>query len=161
MKYHIWTVILFLSFSFLWACSTPEKNDENQQYRIVDRSDSKEKEVKKETLKTKETKEEKTEPIPQEQIDKAKEIIAAVQSQSDEVSAVDAEAKYKMLCANCHGFTGNLNVNGAKDLTKSKLPLEESVAQVYHGKGLMTPFKGVMTETEIVAVCQFIEGLRK
>ena len=48
-----------------------------------------------------------------------------------------------------------------KDLTKSKLPLVESVAQVYHGKGLMTPYKGILKDPEIVAVAKYIETLRK
>ena len=34
---------------------------------------------------------------------------------------------------------------------------EEEVAQVYFGKGLMTPFKGIMTDAEIVAVAKYIE----
>jgi len=75
---------------------------------------------------------------------------------------VNAVKIFKMHCALCHGFKGNMMINGAKDLTKSTIPLEESVAQVYHGKGLMTPYKGVLTDAEIIAVCQYIEsGLRK
>ena len=67
-----------------------------------------------------------------------------------------------MFCAVCHGKTGDLNVNGAKDLTASKISLEESVAQVYHGRGLMTPFKGVLKDHEIVAVSKYIrKELRK
>ncbi len=101
-----------------------------------------------------------TDPIPPEQIEKAKAIIAAVSE--EEIAAVDAKKKFKMLCAACHGFKGNLKVNGAKDLTKSKISLEESVAQVYHGRGLMTPFKGLMSDAEIVAVAQYIKKeLRK
>ena len=69
----------------------------------------------------------------------------------------ESKTKYKRLCAACHGFTGDLNVNGAKDLTASKIPLEESVAQIYHGKGLMTPFKGLLKDHEIVAVAKYIE----
>lgn len=93
--------------------------------------------------------------VSKEQLEKANIIIKGV-SDAD-ISAVDSPAKFKMLCASCHGFKGNMMVNGAKDLTKSKISLEESVAQVYFGKGLMTPFKGVMTEAEIVAVAKYIE----
>ncbi len=99
-------------------------------------------------------------PIPEEELEKAREILASVDE--DAVAAVEAKKKYKMFCAACHGFTGNLNVNGAKDLTKSVLSMEESVAQVYHGRGLMTPFKGLLSDTEIVAVARYIEkNLRK
>jgi len=93
--------------------------------------------------------------VPPEQLAKAKEIIASVSAK--DIAAVDAKQKYKLVCSACHGFTGNLNVNGAKDLTKSTLPLAESVAQVYHGKGLMTPFKGLLSDAEIVAVSKYIE----
>ncbi len=94
--------------------------------------------------------------VPPEQLAKAKQIIASVSAK--DIAAVDAQQKYKLVCSACHGFTGNLNVNGAKDLTKSTLPLAESVAQVYHGKGLMTPFKGLLSDAEIVAVSKYIEA---
>ena len=92
------------------------------------------------------------------QLKKAKEIIKSVSE--DAIAAVDAKKKFKMLCASCHGFKGNLNINGAKDLTISKVDLNERVAQVYFGKGLMTPFKGVMSDAEIVAVSKYLETLR-
>jgi len=94
-------------------------------------------------------------PIPPEQIKKAEEILAAVSE--DEIAAVDAKKKFKMLCSACHGFKGNLMVNGAKDLTKSKITMAQSVAQVYFGRGNMTPFKGVMEDAEIVAVAKYIQ----
>ncbi len=90
---------------------------------------------------------------------KAKEIIAGVTEKA--IAAVDAKKKFKMFCTTCHGITGDLNVNGAKDLTQSKISLEESVAQIYHGKGLMTPFKGILNDEEIVAVSKYIVKLRK
>ena len=94
------------------------------------------------------------------QIAKAKSIISSI-STSD-LSKADGAKLFKMNCAICHGLKGNMMINGAKDLTKSKLPLQESVAQVYYGKGLMTPYRDVLSETEIVAVCQYIEKtLRK
>lgn len=98
-------------------------------------------------------------PTPPEHLEKAKQIIAAVDM--DKVAAVDAKKKYKQFCAACHGFKGNLMVNGAKDLTQSKISLVESVAQVYFGKGLMNPHKGLMDDEEIVAVAQYIETLRE
>jgi len=94
-----------------------------------------------------------------EELAKAKEIIADVSNK--EVAAVDAKRKYKMFCTTCHGTKGDLNVNGAKDLTVSSTSLEESVAQIYHGKGLMTPFKGILNDAEIVAVSKYIVKLRR
>ena len=90
-----------------------------------------------------------------EQIAKAKKLIkAATQEQLDETNPAKI---YKMHCALCHGFNGKMMVNGAKDLTKATLPLEESVAQVYFGKGLMQPYKGVLTDPEIVAISKYVE----
>jgi len=99
--------------------------------------------------------EEEVRTVPPEQLAKAKEILAA--ATEDQIAEVDAKGKYKMFCAACHGFDGALGVNGAKDLSASKLSLQESVAQVYFGKGLMTPFKGLLKDHEIVAVSKYIE----
>ena len=51
-------------------------------------------------------------------------------------------------------------INGAKDLTKSTIDLKDAVAQVYFGKGLMTPYKDVLKEEEIVALAKYTETLR-
>ena len=98
--------------------------------------------------------------IPPGELSKARAILSSVNA--DDVAGVDAKGKFNMFCAVCHGKTGNLNVNGAKDLTVSNISLEESVAQVYHGRGLMTPFKGILKDHEIVAVSKYIQSeLRK
>jgi len=94
-----------------------------------------------------------------EQVKKAKEILSSVSKK--EVEAINAKGVFKTNCASCHGFTGNLGINGAKDLTVSTISLTEAIAQVYHGKGLMTPYKDVLTEVELVAVARYTETLRK
>lgn len=94
-----------------------------------------------------------------EQIAKADEILANVEEEA--VAMVDAKKLFRTHCAICHGFKGNMMVNGAKDLTKSKIALNEAVAQIYHGKGLMTPYKGILEDTEIVALAKYAEELRK
>jgi len=94
-----------------------------------------------------------------EQVAKAREILSTVSKK--EVAAVNAKKIFKVNCASCHGFTGNLGVNGAKDLTVSTVSMTEAVAQVYHGKGLMTPYKGVLSDVELVAVAKYTESLRK
>ncbi len=93
------------------------------------------------------------------QLAKAKEIIASVTDKS--MQAVKAKKIFKTNCASCHGFTGNLGVNGAKDLSKSTISLEEAVAQVFHGRGLMLPYKDVLSSVELVAVSKYAETLRK
>lgn len=98
--------------------------------------------------------------VPPKQLKKAKKILAA--ATDSQIAEVDAKGRYKTFCAACHGFDGALGVNGAKDLSASTLPIEESIAQVYFGKGLMTPFKGLLKDHEIVAVSKYIEKeLRK
>jgi mono/diheme cytochrome c family protein len=98
-------------------------------------------------------------PSTPEQLETAKKIIAA--ATDADVAGVNAKQLFKNYCAICHGITGDLNVNGATDLTASTLGLDERVAQVYHGRGLMTPFKGLLKDHEIVAVVKYIEELRK
>lgn len=94
-----------------------------------------------------------------EQVAKAKEIIASVSDKA--LQGINPKKVFKTNCASCHGFTGNLAINGAKDLTKSNISLEEAVAQVYHGRGLMTPYKDVLSAAELVAVSKYTETLRK
>ena len=93
------------------------------------------------------------------ELEKARAIIAAVSS--DDLATVDGQKIFKSYCIICHGITGDLNVSGATDLTASTLPLEERVAQVYNGRGLMTPFKEILKDKEIVAVGKYVENLRK
>lgn len=104
-----------------------------------------------------EEKEVEVEPIPKEQLDKAKKIIKSV----GDVSKIDAKKIFKINCTICHGLKGNMKINGAKDLTKSKINLTNAVAQVYFGKGLMTPYSNILSDEEIVAVAKYSEKLRK
>jgi len=78
-----------------------------------------------------------------------------------EVDKIDSKKLFKIHCSICHGFKGDMMINGAKDLVKSRISINEAIAQVYHGKGLMTPYKGVLTDAEIIAVSQYTETLRK
>lgn len=124
--------------------------------------------IKKETAKVaqKEVKESKsastkesTEGASQEQLAKARQILDEVDS--PEIDMVDSKKLFKIHCAVCHGFKGDMEINGAKNLVKSRISIEEAVAQVYHGKGLMTPYKGVLSDPEIIAVSQYTETLRR
>lgn len=93
------------------------------------------------------------------QLAKAEDIITAADPQK--LAEIDAKKLFKIHCALCHGFEGNANINGAKDLTVTNVSFEEAVAQVYFGKGLMNAYQGVLKDDEIVAVCQYAESLRK
>lgn len=154
-----------LSLGLCWACGGDQpKTKKSSTMKVKEGKKKKEKKTKPKATTAPE--EETTdaapvsEPLPPEQIDKAKAILASV-SNSD-VEGVDGEKQFRVYCAACHGYDGKLAVNQAKDLSKSVISMEESVAQIYHGKGLMTPFKGVLKDHEIVAVAQYIrEELRE
>ena len=94
-----------------------------------------------------------------EQIEVAKKLIAS--TNADKVKGIDAKKMFKNYCAICHGRKGNMEINGSKDLSKSKTSLEQRVAQIYFGKGTMTPFKGIIKDEEIIAVAQYIDELKK
>jgi len=67
---------------------------------------------------------------------------------------------FKQYCALCHGADGKLGVNGAGDLTASALPETEVVARIAKGKGLMTPFEEILSETQIKAVADYVIAMR-
>ena len=68
---------------------------------------------------------------------------------------------FRKYCLACHGADGKLAISGAKDLSISTLPLEERIEQVTNGKGLMTPYKDILSPSQIKSVCEYIEDLRK
>lgn len=68
--------------------------------------------------------------------------------------------KFKTFCSPCHGMDGKLAINGAKDLTKSISGLKSRIKIITKGKGLMTPFKGVLTSSEIEAIAKYTIYLR-
>jgi cytochrome c6 len=67
----------------------------------------------------------------------------------------DGEVLYKKYCVLCHGTDGKKGFNGAGDLTKSVLSLDERVVLVREGKGMMTPYKEMLSEEEIRAVAAY------
>lgn len=67
---------------------------------------------------------------------------------------------FKQYCVACHGADGKLGISGAKDLSISTLDLAERINQVTNGKGLMTPYKDILSEDQIKAVCEYVEELR-
>jgi len=156
------TFLILVSIMVLMSCGGDKKNDAKSSNankpsakNIELSSDGEDENALDSKESSEETVAETSPPMTKKQLAQAKDIIK--KTSNDKVKAVNASKVFKMRCASCHGFTGNMMVNGAKDLTKSKISLAESVAQVYFGKGLMTPFKGVMKDEEIVAVAKYIE----
>ena len=62
---------------------------------------------------------------------------------------------YKNKCVICHGIKGDLEYNGAKNIQDSALSLEDRMELISNGKGLMTPFKGVLSEEQIRQVAEY------
>jgi cytochrome c6 len=74
--------------------------------------------------------------------------------------AADGEKLYKQYCTVCHGPDGKLGLNGAKDLSASKLTEAERIVQVTEGKNAMTPFKQTLSPEEIKAVVAYTFTLK-
>jgi cytochrome c6 len=76
------------------------------------------------------------------------------------VASVDGSKVYKISCAVCHGEDGKLGANGAKDITVSKLTLDERVALITKGKGLMPAQEYILSAAEIKAVAEYAMNLK-
>ena len=68
---------------------------------------------------------------------------------------------FRKNCVSCHGAEGNMGVNGAADLTKSTLSLDERVATITNGRKVMLPFKQLLSAEEIAKVAAYTESLKK
>lgn len=73
----------------------------------------------------------------------------------------DGKALYEQNCSICHGDDGKLGSAGSKDLSISTFTMEERIQIITNGKNSMAPFKGVMDDSQIKAVAEYIESLRK
>jgi mono/diheme cytochrome c family protein len=74
---------------------------------------------------------------------------------------VDGKKIYKTYCVTCHGLYGDMGASGAKNLTESELSLDERVEMITNGKGLMTPFKDLLSKEKIKAVAEYSMTLKK
>ncbi|MFK7770732.1 MAG: cytochrome c [Saprospiraceae bacterium] len=81
------------------------------------------------------------------------------QSQVDQL-AIGKKA-FKQFCVACHGMDGKLGVNGAKDFAQSDLNLKERIEVITNGRGMMTPFKGVLKPEQIKAAAEYTIHLGK
>jgi len=68
---------------------------------------------------------------------------------------VDGKVVYQQYCVACHGANGRMELNGAKDFTKSELGLEDRVHIITEGRNLMQSFKSLLSEKEIKAVAAY------
>lgn len=67
---------------------------------------------------------------------------------------------YTQYCVACHGANGKMGFSGAKDLSKSVLPLKDRILIITYGKGVMNAFKNLLNEQEVEELAIYIESLR-
>jgi len=96
--------------------------------------------------------------ISEDQLLKAQEILAA--ADQDVLKTLNAKTLYSNNCMVCHGENGDVSIRGSKVLAQSKTNLEERISQIYHGKGAMTPFGGLLSNEEVVCLAKYIEEFR-
>lgn len=71
------------------------------------------------------------------------------------VSAARGEQIYRQQCVLCHGTDGKLGLNDAGDITKSRATLDERILLITQGRGLMMPYRRILTEDEIHSVALY------
>jgi mono/diheme cytochrome c family protein len=64
-------------------------------------------------------------------------------------------------CKLCHGADGTQGLNGAKDLSTSKLTKDEKLHVIKNGRNAMAAYKNILEEGEINAISAFVETLKK
>lgn len=90
-----------------------------------------------------------------ENVDAESQVQNAEQSVEEQGKAV-----FEAACMNCHGTDGKLMASGAKDITLSKLTVDERIVLITKGKGLMQAFGGSLTEEQIKAVATYTTTLK-
>jgi len=63
-------------------------------------------------------------------------------------------------CIGCHGPDGKLGANGAKDLSVTKLTIDEQKAMIKNGKSPMPGFSD-LTDDQLKEVIEYISTFRK
>ncbi len=88
---------------------------------------------------------------------------ASASTEGTKPAATNRKGKlvYKQYCQLCHGADGKLALSGAKDLSVSEIDMEERINQITNGKGLMTPYKDILSKEQIEAVAEYLDELIK
>jgi len=157
---YTFTTILFFGLLLIACGDQPEKKKSafgDVNYKETSQKESKATKVASSEVEAEESKGAAGQP--DEQVAVAKKLISS--TDKDLVKAVDAKKVFKNYCAICHGRKGNMQINGSKDLSKTSTSVAQRVAQIYFGRGTMTPFKGIIKDEEVIAVAQYIDELKK
>jgi|JI61114C2RNA_FD_contig_31_4369184_length_834_multi_3_in_0_out_0_1 mono/diheme cytochrome c family protein len=75
--------------------------------------------------------------------------------------AIATKKLYDQKCAICHGFDGNQQYAGAKNISVTSMTKSEIITQIAEGKGTMPPQKDVLTADEIEAIAEFVLQLQQ
>lgn len=73
----------------------------------------------------------------------------------------DPQRLFSEHCARCHGIDGRNGVNGAGDLSRSGLNLEQRVATIYFEHGNAPSYQDKMTTYEMVELALHVALLRQ
>lgn len=68
---------------------------------------------------------------------------------------------YNVACSSCHGPDGKLGIMGARNLSASEMDLSERIEIIKKGKAAMTPFEGILTDAQIIAVAEYSISLKE
>ncbi len=87
-------------------------------------------------------------------------IVIACAKQEAANAVSEGQEIFKKYCVLCHGVNGKLKLNGAKDITLSKLTETERIALISKGKNTMTPFESILSPEQIKAVAAYTFTLK-
>lgn len=73
----------------------------------------------------------------------------------------DAGRLYNIHCASCHKPNGTGGIAGAKSLVETTLGIEGIKQVIRNGQGDMMPFSSILTDSEIEAVAQYVNGFKQ
>ncbi|MFP5469955.1 MAG: c-type cytochrome, partial [Bacteroidia bacterium] len=82
-------------------------------------------------------------------------------AENSELKEISGEKIYNQWCVVCHGYKGNANIGGAKDLSVSPLSSDEKTHIILNGSAnkLMRGFQNDLSEEELEALLQYVESL--
>ncbi len=73
-----------------------------------------------------------------------------------DASGISGKELFEANCARCHGADGKAGLMGSKDLSKSKMDINEMMVIISEGKGLMTPYRDQLTEQQILEIARHV-----
>jgi len=79
---------------------------------------------------------------------------------ANSTSHAEGQAVFTKYCALCHGEDGKRQLNGAKDITISQMPLTDRITLIKTGKNLMAPYGSILSPKEIEAVAKYSMALK-